>query len=122
MQLISDLVHVDIRRSMRMIGSTIANMEIALTRLAGLGRGVLLIWLESGCGHSIFVPKPTYDELAELVVSPAGTIVRLHVEPAELKRQLGRNSRNSSQSPSEAVSSWRMACMAHVTYLLWTWS
>ncbi len=31
----------------------------------------------------MFVPKSTYDELAELVVSQAATIVRLHVEVAE---------------------------------------
>lgn len=57
--------------------------------------------------HSVLVSQPTYDELAALVVSQAGTIARLQADVAELraevvelKRQLGRNSRNSSQPPS----------------------
>jgi transposase len=53
------------------------------------------------------VPRPTYDELAALVVGlVAGNaekdalISELRAEVAELKRQLGMNSRNSSRPPS----------------------
>lgn len=53
------------------------------------------------------VPRPTYDELAALVVGlVAGNaekdavISELRAEVAELKRQLGMNSRNSSKPPS----------------------
>jgi transposase len=53
------------------------------------------------------VPKPTYDELAALVVRLAAenselrvVIGELRAEVAELKRQLGTNSRKSSKPPS----------------------
>jgi transposase len=51
--------------------------------------------------------RPSYEQLAELVVEQAATIRRLDVrvlelegEVAELKRRLGANSRNSSRPPS----------------------
>jgi transposase len=53
------------------------------------------------------VPKPTYDELAELVASQARIIEaqaqeieRLKARVAELEARLGMNSRNSSKPPS----------------------
>jgi len=63
---------------------------------------------------NVFVPDPTYDQLAELVVAQATEVARLQarileqdarlVEQdariAELQRQLGANSRNSSKPPS----------------------
>jgi len=56
-------------------------------------------------------PQPTYEQLAVLVAAQGSTIARLEAEHAatvtrlegeiaELKRQLGRTSRNSSQPPS----------------------
>jgi transposase len=44
--------------------------------------------------------RPSYEELAELVVRQAERIGRLEAEVAELRRQLGQNSRNSSKPPS----------------------
>jgi len=51
--------------------------------------------------------RPSYEQLAELVVEQAATIRRLDVrvselegEVAELKRRLSANSRNSSRPPS----------------------
>jgi len=44
--------------------------------------------------------RPPYEELAELVVRQAERIERLEAEVAELRRQLGQNSRNSSKPPS----------------------
>jgi transposase len=44
--------------------------------------------------------RPSYEELAELVVRQAGQIEQLRAEIAELKRQLGQNSRNSSKPPA----------------------
>ena len=44
--------------------------------------------------------RPSYEELAALVVGQAEQIARLEGEVAELKRQLGQNSRNSSKPPS----------------------
>jgi len=56
---------------------------------------------------NIFVAKPTYDELAELVVSQAlvvtaqaELIARLTAKVVELERQLGSDSWNSSRPPS----------------------
>jgi transposase len=43
---------------------------------------------------------PSYEELAALVVRQAERIDQLEAEVAELKRQLGQNSRNSSKPPS----------------------
>jgi transposase len=43
---------------------------------------------------------PSYEELAALVVRQAERIDQLEAEVAELKRQLGQNSRNSSRPPS----------------------
>jgi transposase len=43
---------------------------------------------------------PSYEELAALVVRQAERIDQLAAEVAELKRQLGQNSRNSSRPPS----------------------
>jgi transposase len=43
---------------------------------------------------------PSYEELAALVVRQAERIEQLEAEVAELKRQLGQNSRNSSKPPS----------------------
>jgi transposase len=45
-------------------------------------------------------PRPSYEELAELVVRQAERIVQLEADVAELRRQLGQNSRNSSRPPS----------------------
>jgi transposase len=45
-------------------------------------------------------PKPSYDELAALVVVQAETIARLEARIAELEAQLNQNSRNSSRPPS----------------------
>jgi transposase len=45
-------------------------------------------------------PRPSYQELAALVVGQAEQIARLETEVAELRRQLGQNSRNSSRPPS----------------------
>lgn len=44
--------------------------------------------------------RPSYEELAALVVGQAEHIARLEAEVAELRRQLGLNSRNSSKPPS----------------------
>ena len=44
--------------------------------------------------------RPSYEELAALVASQAEQIARLEAEVAELKRQLGQNSQNSSRPPS----------------------
>jgi transposase len=44
--------------------------------------------------------RPSYEELAALVVRQAEQIERLKTEVAELKRQLGQNSQNSSKPPS----------------------
>ena len=44
--------------------------------------------------------KPTYDELAALVVQQAAVIDALTARVADLERQLGMNSRNSSKPPS----------------------
>jgi transposase len=44
--------------------------------------------------------RPSYEELAALVVGQAEQIARLEAEVAELRRQLGLNSRNSSKPPS----------------------
>ena len=44
--------------------------------------------------------RPSYEELAALAVRQAGQIEQLTAEVAELKRQLGQNSRNSSKPPS----------------------
>jgi transposase len=45
-------------------------------------------------------PGPSYEELAALVVRQAERIDQLEAEVAELRRQLGQNSRNSSRPPS----------------------
>jgi hypothetical protein len=45
-------------------------------------------------------PPPSYEELAALVVVQAEQIAQLRGEVAELRRQLGQNSRNSSKPPS----------------------
>jgi hypothetical protein len=61
--------------------------------------------------HSVFVPQPTYEQLAELVVAQAAESERLKVwtteqsairdaRIAELERRLRANSRNSSKPPS----------------------
>jgi transposase len=62
----------------------------------------LVSWIP--LGDNRLVPKPTYDELAQLVVQLAAgnserdtLISELRAEVAELKRQLGLNSRNSSK-------------------------
>jgi transposase len=44
--------------------------------------------------------RPSYEELAALVAGQAEQIARLEAEVAELRRQLGQNSRNSSKPPS----------------------
>jgi transposase len=44
--------------------------------------------------------RPSYEELAALVVRQAERIEQLEAEVAELRRQLGQNSRNSSKPPS----------------------
>ena len=44
--------------------------------------------------------RPSYEELAELVVRQAERIEQLEAEVAELRRQLGQNSTNSSRPPS----------------------
>ena len=44
--------------------------------------------------------RPSYDELAALVALQAKRIAELEAEVAELKRQLGMNSQNSSKPPS----------------------
>jgi transposase len=44
--------------------------------------------------------RPFYEELAALVVRQADRIERFEAEVAELRRQLGQNSRNSSKPPS----------------------
>jgi hypothetical protein len=45
-------------------------------------------------------PRPSYQELAALVVAQVEQIARLQAEVVELRRQLGQNSRNSSKPPS----------------------
>jgi transposase len=45
-------------------------------------------------------PRPSYEELAALVVAQAEQIGRLQAEVGELRRQLGQNSRNSLKPPS----------------------
>jgi transposase len=45
-------------------------------------------------------PPPSYEQLAALVVAQAERITQLQIEIAELRRQLGQNSRNSSKPPS----------------------
>jgi transposase len=55
-----------------------------------------------GVDHGV-VPaarRPSYEDLAALVVRQAEQIEQLRAEVAELRRQLGQNSRNSSQPPS----------------------
>jgi transposase len=44
--------------------------------------------------------RPSYEELAELVVRQAERIEQLEAEVADLRRQLGQNSQNSSKPPS----------------------
>jgi len=44
--------------------------------------------------------RPSYEELAALVVVQAEQIAQLRAEVVELRRQLGQNSRNSSKPPS----------------------
>lgn len=44
--------------------------------------------------------KPTYDELVALVAAQAAQIAELKARIAELERQLGSNSRNSSKPPA----------------------
>jgi len=44
--------------------------------------------------------RPSYEDLAALVARQAEQIARLEAEVAELKRQLGQNSQNSSRPPS----------------------
>ncbi|MCA1702695.1 MAG: IS66 family transposase [Actinobacteria bacterium] len=44
--------------------------------------------------------RPSYEELAALVVRQAEEIEQLKAEVADLRRQLGQNSRNSSKPPS----------------------
>ncbi|MGH7128268.1 MAG: DUF6444 domain-containing protein, partial [Planctomycetaceae bacterium] len=44
--------------------------------------------------------RPSYEELAAVVTRQAERIGQLEGEVAELRRQLGRNSRNSSKPPS----------------------
>ena len=44
--------------------------------------------------------RPSYEELAELVVRQAERIEQLEAEVADLRRQLGQNSTNSSRPPS----------------------
>jgi transposase len=44
--------------------------------------------------------KPSYDELAALVVELSARLERAEARIAELEAQLGRNSRNSSKPPS----------------------
>ncbi|MGH3884788.1 MAG: IS66 family transposase [Pseudonocardiaceae bacterium] len=44
--------------------------------------------------------RPSYDELAALAVRQAEQIEQLKTEVADLRRQLGQNSRNSSKPPS----------------------
>jgi hypothetical protein len=46
------------------------------------------------------VRRPSYEELAALVVRQAERIEQLEAEVAELRRQLGQNSRNSSKPPA----------------------
>jgi len=45
-------------------------------------------------------PRPSYEELAALVAVQAKRIAELEAEIAELRRQLGQNSQNSSKPPS----------------------
>ena len=45
-------------------------------------------------------PRPSYQELAALVAVQAKRIAELEAEIAELRRQLGQNSQNSSKPPS----------------------
>jgi len=49
------------------------------------------------------VPRPTYDELAELVAAQAAEIARLKARVADLEARLGMNSQNSSKPPSSEV-------------------
>ena len=44
--------------------------------------------------------KPTYEELAELVVAQAARIIEQDARIADLERRLGMNSKNSSTPPS----------------------
>ena len=44
-------------------------------------------------------PKPSYDELAALVVAQAEQIAHLKARIAELEARLNQNSRNSSRPP-----------------------
>lgn len=44
--------------------------------------------------------RPSYEQLAELVVEQAAVIEELRAEVGELKRRLAQNSRNSSRPPS----------------------
>jgi transposase len=46
-------------------------------------------------------PRPSYDELAALVVGLAARVETLEAENAELRRRLGMNSTNSSVPPSK---------------------
>jgi transposase len=47
-------------------------------------------------------PRPSYEELAALVVVQAEQIAELRAEVVELRRQLGQNSRTSSKPPSDS--------------------
>ena len=49
------------------------------------------------------MPKPTYEELAQLVAAQAVEIERLKARVAELEARLGMNSQNSSRPPSSDV-------------------
>jgi len=50
--------------------------------------------------ENVFVPKPTYDELADLVVALNSHMAELEARIAELERQVAATSRNSSKPPS----------------------
>ena len=57
--------------------------------------------------ENVFVPKPTYEELADLVVALESHLVDLEARIArqdariaELERQVAATSRNSSKPPS----------------------
>ena len=50
--------------------------------------------------HNVFVPKPTYEELADLVVELRAHLVKQDARIAELERQVAATSRNSSKPPS----------------------
>jgi len=50
--------------------------------------------------ENVYVPKPTYEELADLVVELRARIVAQDARIAELERQVAATSRNSSKPPS----------------------